>query len=161
MLLLLNIVNNIIVKIIIFCLYIFNVYVQILLPYLFTKFSKGSRSEEQQYSLLVKFLVLVHKVEQSWDLGIRCQRHAGGLVTVKRSCSKSISRTDFYFVVLSTGSQLLSRVKWFNSKPLYLNISVFRVRNSNVMVGEVGTHRSFQMRLHLWLLGSWLDKTVK
>ena len=54
--------------------------------YSFTKFSQVSRPVVRIVCILVKYSSLVHEEAQSQDLGVRCQKYAGGLFRVKWSC---------------------------------------------------------------------------
>lgn len=73
-----------------FWLYIFNVYVYMLLSYLYIKFNKRSRPVVHHYRVLMKNMILVHEEEQLWDLGVRWQKHDCKLVIIKWSFSWSI-----------------------------------------------------------------------
>ena len=64
-------------------LYIFNVYIQMLLSYLYTKFSQGSRLVVNQHRIWTKHMVLVPKEEEFCSMEVTWQKHNHRLVTVK------------------------------------------------------------------------------
>ena len=71
-------------------LYIFNVYVQMLLSCLYTKFSQGSRPVVNQHRIWSKHMVLAPKKEQFCNVEVTWQKHDHRLVTVKWSCSEAV-----------------------------------------------------------------------
>ena len=71
-------------------LYIFNVYVQMLLSRLYTKFGQGSRPVVNQHRIWSKHMVLAPKKERFCNVEVTWQKHDHRLVTVKWSCSEVV-----------------------------------------------------------------------
>lgn len=108
-------------------LYLFNVYIQVLLSYLYTTFSQGSRPVINQHRIWAKHMVLIPKEEQFCNMEVTWQKHDHRLVIVKWSCSGAIVELVITLLCFQLDHNYF-QVKWFNSKPFHLSNSLLELK---------------------------------